>query len=67
MRVCEPITLYDNKLTYVHRQDILELLRSDKCFGVDLSSAKSNFYSSFNSIFHSASSYQNELECMNLN
>jgi len=42
------------------RHDILELF-SGKCFGVDLRSAKSNLYSSFNSIFHSAASYQNEL------
>jgi len=33
---------------------------------VDLRSAKSNFYSSFNSIFHSAASYQNELVVLHL-
>jgi len=55
MRVCEPITLYDNKLTYVHKARYLGVsLCSGKCFGVDLRLAKSNFYSSFNSIFHSA-------------
>jgi len=33
---------------------------------VDLRSAKSNFYSSFNSTFHSAASYQNELVVLHL-
>jgi len=55
MRVCESITLYDNKLTYVHKARYLGVtLCSGKGFGVDLRSAKSNFYSTFNSIFHSA-------------
>jgi len=65
MCVCEPITLYNNKLTYVHIGKIswsyIVFRTSGKCFGVDLRSAKSNFYSSINSIFHSAASYQNEL------
>jgi len=33
---------------------------------VDLRSAKSNFYYSFNNIFHSAASYQNELVVLHL-
>jgi len=67
MRVCELITLYDNKLRYVHQARYLGVtLRSGKCFGVDLRSAKSNFYSSSNSIFHSAASYQNELVVLHL-
>jgi len=67
MRVCEPITLYDNQLTYVHKvRDFGVTLCSGKCFGVDLRSAKYNFYSSFNSIFHSAASYQNELAVLHL-
>jgi len=40
---------------------LLVKLYSGKYFGVDLRSAKSNLYFSFNSIFHSAASYQNEL------
>jgi len=36
MRVCEPITLYDNRLTYLHKARYLGVtLCSDKCFGVD--------------------------------
>jgi len=67
MCVCEPITLYDNKLKYVHKARYLGVaLCSGKCFGVDLLSAKSNFYSSLNSIFHSAASYQNELVVLHL-
>jgi len=67
MRVCEPMTLYDIKLTYVHKARYLGVtLCSGKCCGVNLRSAKSNFYSSFNSIFHSAASYQNELVVLHL-
>jgi len=55
LRVCEPITSYNNKLTYVHKARYLGVtLCSGICFGVDLRSVKYNFYSSFNSIFHSA-------------
>jgi len=61
MCVYEPITLYDNKARYLG-----VTLCSGKCFGVDLRSTKSNFYSSFNSIFHSAASYQNELVVLHL-
>jgi len=60
MRVYKPITLYDNKL--VHKARYLGVtLCSGNCFGVDLRSAKSNLYSSFDSIFHSAASYHREL------
>jgi len=64
----KPITLYDNKLTYVHKATryLGVTLCSGKCFGVDLRSGKSNLYSSFNSIFHSATSYQNELVVLHL-
>jgi len=46
-------------------------LCSGKCFGVDLRSTKSNFYSLYlysnlNNIFHSAASYQNELVVLHL-
>jgi len=45
MRVCESITLYDNKLAYVHKARYLGVkLCSGKCVGVDLRSTKSNFY-----------------------
>jgi len=67
MRVCESITLYDNKLTYLHKARYLGVtLCSGQCFGLDLRSAKSNFYSSFNDIFQSAASYQNELVVLHL-
>jgi len=58
MRVCEPIILYNNKLTYTHKARYLgDILCSGKCFDVDLRLAKSNFYYSFNSIFYSSASY----------
>jgi len=41
-------------------------LCSGKYFDVDLRSAKSDLYFSFNSIFHSAASYQNELVALHL-
>jgi len=61
MRACEPISLH----MYIrHKARYLGVtLCSGRCFGMDLRSAKSNFYSSFNGIFHS---YQNKLVVLHL-
>jgi len=55
---CTTKSLYNN----VHKARYLGVtLCSGKFFGVNLRSAKSNFYSSFNSIFQSAAIYQDEI------
>jgi Reverse transcriptase (RNA-dependent DNA polymerase) len=67
MRPCAPIMMHANQIKFVDKAKYLGVfLCSGKRFGVDLQPAKSNFYSSFNNIFHRVSMCKNELVALHL-
>lgn len=67
MRHCQKLILDSNEVEFVSTARYLGvLLRAGKSFGVHLHYMKSNFYSSFNSIFHRVAKFQNELIVLHL-
>jgi len=58
---CTTISLHVHKARYLG-----VTLCSGECFGVDMRSSKSNFYSSFNSICHTAASNRNKLVALHI-
>lgn len=67
LRDCQRLTLDDNEIEFVNTARYLGvLLRAGKSFGVSLHCMKSNFYSSFNSIFHHVAKFRNELIVLHL-
>ena len=62
MRACASIMVGSEEIKYASTAKYLGvMLCSGKCFSMDVHYAKSNFYSSFNSVFHKGAKFHNQL------
>ena len=67
MNYCKDLTFDGGIIEFVHKAKYLGvMLKAGRNFGVDIQYMKSNFYRSFNSVFHRVARCQNELVVLQL-
>jgi len=67
MNYCKDLTFDGGIIEFVHKAKYLGvMLKAGRNFGVDIQYMKSNFYCSFNSVFHRVARCQNELVVLQL-
>ena len=67
MNYCKDLTFDGGIIEFVHKAKYLGvMLKAGRNFGVDIQYMKSNFYCSFNSVFHRVARCQNKLVVLQL-